>query len=239
MKRIALLILTAALVALVTCAAHASPEDTLVRDGRGISRAIHATVMLQTPEGRTFCSGTVVKDTGLILTAEHCISDWTPADRVRSIYGLHSAAVIFFSVAQDVAFIKLNGFEVSRKDGVPIARSAPRMGDTIYALGHAMGDSHPFTMTKGIVSHSKRAGHFYLGEHHDANIWMQGDAALIGGMSGGGTYNAKFQLVGLNQFVMLARTHCTFPPCPAQDSPVYGYAHHSQITRLLILALNQ
>lgn len=209
------------LVLLTGCA------GTTARNTRSkTEKAVDATMLVKTADTyRTFCSATVIGRTGLALSAWHCFSDGEPF-----VITYHKQQTTAKIIAVDI----INDIVVLRPDldldflGVQLARKAPRAGDTILALGHAQGDVFPFSFTSGIVSYPRR---------DDPQVWMQGTAPLLDGMSGGGTYNTRGELVGVNLFVWQMGVRCMFG-CPGVmvDSPFFGYAHLETITQLLASA---
>ncbi len=80
--------------------------------------------------------------------------------------------------------------------GLPIApisdRDPPRVGDVVLAIGNALGLSH--TVTMGIISATGR-------ETFGSSIYegfLQTDAAINAGNSGGALVNAHGELIGIN-----------------------------------------
>jgi S1-C subfamily serine protease len=208
------------LFALTACAATSTntPSTTIPSwdATKPVERAVHSTVLVQTLSGRTFCSGTIVKGTGLILSAYHCFDD----DRDFRLVGLHGAYhadVVAKDERNDIAILRPYDVDIRHRDGVPLARKPGRMGDRVFALGHAKGDSFPFTLTDGIISFPRR---------DDNGVYVQSTTPLVGGMSGGGFYNDRGELLGANLFVWLAPTYCNIG-CSGiyQDSPMYGFSY--------------
>lgn len=214
MKHLALL----AIAVLLGCATTSTnAEDTLPHfdASRPVERAIHSTVLVQTITGRTFCSGTLVKGTKHVLSAAHCFGGGD--FMLVGMHGTYLADVVHLDEANDIAILRPYGVDIRRVDGVPLARKPGRMGDRVFALGHAKGDEFPFTLTDGVISFPHR---------DDNGHYVQATAPLVGGMSGGGFYNDAGELLGANLFVWLTPTHCKFPPCGTyQDSPMYGFSY--------------
>jgi S1-C subfamily serine protease len=223
----ALVALFAALLITLTvpaCAAHAIPniEWSTLKDPA--ERAVLSTVKVTTLEGDTFCSGTIVKGTGLILSAYHCFADNEPFLIKWNDFSF-AAKLVVENEEQDVVVLRPLKGSIPLDAGVPLAARAPKLGETIFALGHALGDLLDFTLTVGIVSHELRVT--------EGQRWMQATTPLVGGMSGGGAYNERGELVGVNLFVVQQPTRCWQPPCPFQDMPVYGFAHFDVVTEAL------
>lgn len=206
------------LLALVLLGCSTKPTSTTPHfsASRPIDRAVHATVAVQTLEGRTYCSGTIVQGTGLVLSAAHCFDEGRKF-RLSGLHGTYSARVVVLDTENDVAVLRPLDVAFRRGDGVPLAKSPARMGDRTFALGHARGDEFPFTLTEGIVSFPHRT---------DNGHYVQATTPLVGGMSGGGFYNARGELLGANLFNWLTSTYCQSPPCGQyQDSPMYGFSY--------------
>ncbi|MFT5138671.1 MAG: serine protease DegQ [Rhodothermales bacterium] len=135
-------------------------------------------------------SGVVVSEDGYILTNNHVISN------VRDIQvGLWDgrfapAEVVGSDPETDLAVLKIN------IDGLPSAPLAPdaklRVGDVVLAIGNALGLSH--TVTMGIISATGR-NDLRSVLYED---FIQTDAAINAGNSGGALVNAMGQVIGIN-----------------------------------------
>ena len=135
-------------------------------------------------------SGFIIDADGSILTNFHVIDR---ADRIlvtlsdgRSL----RAHVIGADPDTDIALIK-----VDDQDGLPVApfgdSSTLRMGEWVCAIGNPLGYEH--TVTVGVVS--------YLGRKlFDASLdnYIQTDAAINFGNSGGPLINSRGEVIGIN-----------------------------------------
>ncbi len=135
-------------------------------------------------------SGFIVEADGYILTNHHVISG---ADRVtvkladgRSL----RAVVVGADPATDVALIKVDAGEP-----LPVAQlgnsSQVRVGEWVCAIGNPLAYEH--TVTVGVVS--------FLGRKlFDASLddYIQTDAAINFGSSGGPLINARGEVIGIN-----------------------------------------
>lgn len=135
-------------------------------------------------------SGVLVSEDGYILTNNHVISE------VQNIQvGLWDgrfapAQVVGSDPATDLAVLKID------LDGLPAAPLATeavvRVGDVVLAIGNALGLSH--TVTMGIVSATGRNDlRSVLFED-----FIQTDAAINAGNSGGALVNASGEVIGIN-----------------------------------------
>jgi len=135
-------------------------------------------------------SGVLVSQDGYILTNNHVIS------QVQNIsVGLWdgrfaAAEVVGNDPETDLAVLKID------LDGLPVAPLAKdpkvRVGDVVLAIGNAFGLSH--TVTMGIISATGRND---LGSvlYED---FIQTDAAINAGNSGGALINYKGEVIGIN-----------------------------------------
>jgi len=139
---------------------------------------------------RDMGSGVLVSEDGYILTNHHVISS---AQNIQ--IGLWDGRIALAQVVgsdpqTDLAVLKinLNGLPI-----IPIAESEPvRVGDVVLAIGNALGLSH--TVTMGIVSATERNTLDSLAFEG----FIQTDAAINAGNSGGALINARGDLIGIN-----------------------------------------
>jgi serine protease Do len=135
-------------------------------------------------------TGIVLDDQGHILTNNHVIES---ADRIivkLSDGRTLRARVLGADPDTDIAVIKVDG-----QTGLPVApigdSSALRMGEWVCAIGNPLGYEH--TVTVGVIS--------YLGRKlFDASLdnYIQTDAAINFGNSGGPLINARGEVIGIN-----------------------------------------
>ncbi|MEY4134834.1 MAG: hypothetical protein RL386_1184 [Bacteroidota bacterium] len=137
--------------------------------------------------GTGFC----LRGPGLIVTNEHVVRD----NKEVVIHGVHIpqqlARVLFTDIKYDLAFL-----ELPAGTDMPEVRlagaSGPGEGDTVIAVGHPFGLK--FSATQGIISNP---GH----ELNDVE-YLQHDAALNPGNSGGPLINEAGEVVGVNTFIL-------------------------------------
>ena len=135
-------------------------------------------------------SGVLLSEDGYILTNHHVIKQ---VDNIR--IGLWDgrfapARIVGSDPATDLAVLKIN------LTGLPVAPIAEQteihVGDVVLAIGNALGLSH--TVTMGIVSATGRNNlRSVLFED-----FIQTDAAINAGNSGGALINARGDLIGIN-----------------------------------------
>ena len=140
-------------------------------------------------------SGVIVSADGYILTANHVVAE---ADEIKvAVPGNKNefiAKVIGKDSATDVAVLKISA------TGLPAVTLADsdqlEVGDTVLALGNPFGIGQ--TVTMGIVSALGRSG---LGINGYENF-IQTDAAINKGNSGGALVDAEGRLIGINTAII-------------------------------------
>jgi Do/DeqQ family serine protease len=140
-------------------------------------------------------SGVIVSADGHILTNHHVIDG---ADRVRvELHDRRSfdAKVIGSDEASDLAVLKIDGDNLPT---VPFGDSeAVHVGDIVLALGNPLGVGQ--TVTMGIISAKGRATGLGDGSFED---FLQTDAPINSGNSGGALINTRGELVGINSQIL-------------------------------------
>jgi serine peptidase DegS len=139
---------------------------------------------------RDMGSGVLISEDGYILTNNHVINQVQDI-RVALWDGRIAAAEeVGSDPATDLAVLKIN------LDGLPAAPLAAtdnvRVGDVVLAIGNALGLSH--TVTMGIVSATGRNDLRAL-QFED---FIQTDAAINAGNSGGALVNYQGEVIGIN-----------------------------------------
>ncbi len=155
------------------------------------------------PEGMG--SGVLVSEDGYILTNNHVISGRSDEVADEILVRLNDerelvAKVIGRDPRTDVAVLKI---EAEGLPYLPVADSGNlEVGDIVFAIGNPMGIG--LTVTKGIISATGRGNLNILGEDAYENF-IQTDASINMGNSGGALIDAKGRLVGINTAI-LSRT---------------------------------
>lgn len=144
-------------------------------------------------------SGVIVDaDAGYILTNHHVIES---ADRIEVTLDDGRdflAEVIGSDAASDLAVLRIDGNNLTE---IPFARDNDlQVGDYVVAIGNALGLEN--TVTAGIVSALGRQG---LNRDPTADPYedfIQTDASINVGNSGGALVNLKGELVGINSAII-------------------------------------
>lgn len=156
------------------------------QDDQPMSRTVHA-----------LGSGSIVSPDGYILTANHVVAG---ADEIKVAIAdskkEYIAKVIGTDPQTDVAVLKI---DAKNLPAITLADSDQlEVGDVVLAIGNPFGIGQ--TVTMGIVSALGRHGYGINGAN-DYENFIQTDAAINHGNSGGPLVDAEGRLVGINTWI--------------------------------------
>lgn len=141
-------------------------------------------------------SGVIVSEDGYVLTNHHVIRDADDIQAVLQDGRVTRARVIGSDSETDLAVLKIEG---SALPALPLNQGAGlRVGDVVLAIGNPFGLGN--TVTQGIVSALGR-NQLNVSTYED---FIQTDAAINQGNSGGALISARGELIGINT-AMLSR----------------------------------
>ncbi len=144
---------------------------------------------VQTPKKTATGSGVIISTDGYIVTNNHVVEGADELTVTLNDNQEHSARIIGTDKTTDLALIK------KKKKNLPaitIANSEDlKIGEWVLAVGNPLGLNN--TVTAGIVSAKARS----LGANN-VESFIQTDAAINAGNSGGALVNTRGELVGIN-----------------------------------------
>ena len=144
-------------------------------------------------------SGVIIRQDGYIVTNNHVVQGATKIEVTLNNNKTYEAKVIGTDPATDVALIKI---EAEGLPIVPIADSDKlRLGEWVLAIGSPLGEQLRGTITAGIVSAKGRSMPNTTGEFK-IESFIQTDAAVNPGNSGGALVNKAGELVGINTAIV-------------------------------------
>lgn len=143
-------------------------------------------------------SGVIISEDGYIVTNNHVIADADKLEVLMNDNSTYDARIIGTDEASDLALIKIDAKGLS-----PITfgdSESVKIGEWVLAVGNPFGFNS--TVTAGIISAKARS----LGQNAQKaglNIesFIQTDAALNPGNSGGALVNLKGELIGINSAI--------------------------------------
>lgn len=143
-------------------------------------------------------SGVIISNDGYIVTNNHVIKDANEIEVTLNDNRKYSAIIIGADPSTDIAVLKI---EESGLHAIPIGNSDDlRIGEWVLAVGNPFNLTS--TVTAGIVS-AKARNINLLNDRSRSDIvpiesFIQTDAAVNPGNSGGALVNTKGELVGIN-----------------------------------------
>ncbi|HVO39366.1 MAG TPA: Do family serine endopeptidase [Spirochaetia bacterium] len=143
-------------------------------------------------------SGIIVRRTGdrvFVLTNNHVVDNATDVSVRLSDQRTYKGTVVGKDPRKDIALVSFDA-----KDAVSIAElgdsDSLQVGDIVFAIGNPLGFESTFTM--GIVS---ALGRRARGDQAVYTDYIQTDAAINQGNSGGALVNIRGQVVGMNTWI--------------------------------------
>jgi serine protease Do len=169
------------------------PDDPMFREFFG--RRFQTPQPRRAPRQAGLGSGVVTTPDGYILTNNHVIDG---ADHVRVEFSdkrTLDARVVGADPASDLAVLKIDAKDLKT---LPIGDSSrANVGDVVLAIGNPLGVGQ--TVTMGIISAKGRETGVGDGSYED---FIQTDAAINQGNSGGALINLNGELVGINSQIL-------------------------------------
>jgi len=157
--------------------------------GRGQGNGGKRQRQVQTPKRAAAGSGVIISTDGYIVTNNHVVDGADELTVSLTDNKEYSARIIGTDKTTDLALIKIDGKNLP---AIAIANSDNvRVGEWVLAVGNPLGLNN--TVTAGIISAKART----LGAN-GVESFIQTDAAINQGNSGGALVNTRGELVGIN-----------------------------------------
>lgn len=157
--------------------------------GRGQGNGGKQKRQVQTPKKEGAGSGVIISTDGYIVTNNHVVAGADELTVTMNDNKEYSAKIIGTDESTDLALIKINAKDLP---AIKIADSDKlKVGEWVLAVGNPLGLNN--TVTAGIVSAKARS----LGAN-GVESFIQTDAAINAGNSGGALVNTQGELVGIN-----------------------------------------
>ena len=152
-----------------------------------IESSVKAVVTVKTDVGQG--TGFIISNNGYLVTNAHVLSGGSYINALTSDQKEIVATLIGFEENLDVALLKIDGIynylELGNSDNIQV-------GEKVIAIGNPLGLQ--FSVSEGIVSGIHRTGPNRL------DAYIQTDAALNPGNSGGPLINKQGKVIGINNF---------------------------------------
>ena len=136
--------------------------------------------------GRTFCSGTLIGNRGMILTAGHCIDD---GRRITVLYQgkRYAAKILKLDAGKDAGLLRTS----IRAVGAKVIRHEMQVLDKVFTIGHPMGVSNILSI--GFVNDNT---HRVCEEYYKTSCRFLRLSAYYGN-SGGPIMNTKGEILSV------------------------------------------
>lgn len=152
-----------------------------------IEDSIKSVVTIRTDVGQG--TGFIITSEGYIVTNAHVLGGGSYVKAINSDQEIMDAEFFGYDSELDIALLKIprtgNFLRLGDSNQVDI-------GEKVIAIGNPLGLQ--FSVSQGIVSATNRAG------TNDIEAYIQTDAALNPGNSGGPLINTKGEVIGINNF---------------------------------------
>ena len=142
-------------------------------------------------------SGIIINKEGFIITAAHVVESANEVSVKLQNGTTLPADVMSSSTAADVALLKLRTPPTSLKPARIGNSSDVKVGEQIFIIGAPLGLEHSLSvghisrkMSKNVISNGEMAG------------FLQTDASINKGNSGGPMFNMKGELIGIVSFIL-------------------------------------
>ena len=146
-------------------------------------------------------SGVVIDEAGYLLTNDHVVRQATEiAVKFNTGANLYTATVVASDEKRDIALLKINAAPGEKFHAIKLAHEDDLLlGETVLALGNPFGLGG--SVTRGILSSKSRS---VPKENTPLDIpnWLQTDAPINQGNSGGPLINLRGELIGINVAVV-------------------------------------
>jgi len=157
-------------------------------DFSGVAQeAVKAVVTVKTDVGQG--TGFLLTTDGYIVTNAHVLAGGRIVQVVTYEQGTKQAVFIGYDATLDIALLKIDGnyerLRLADSDDIQV-------GEKVIAIGNPLGLQ--FSVSEGIVSAIHRTG------TNDLDAYIQTDAALNPGNSGGPLINKQGKVIGINNF---------------------------------------
>jgi len=155
-----------------------------------IKQTVNSVVSIKTNVAQG--TGFIISPNGYVITNAHVLGGAKFANAITSDKETKSMALVGYDIDLDLALLKIQGdysyLEFEDSDNIEI-------GEKVIAIGNPLGLS--FSVSEGIVSATDRLG------VNNIPAYIQTDAALNPGNSGGPLINTDGKVVGINNFKIM------------------------------------
>lgn len=159
-----------------------------------VQDSVKSVVTVRTDVGQG--TGFIIDKEGFVVTNMHILEGGSHVYALNYEKERISASLIGYNEKFDLALLKLTGFDSEEKESYPYLELGDsdnvNVGEKVVAIGNPLGLE--FSVSEGIVSAVHRKG------INEVPAYIQTDAALNPGNSGGPLLDTKGKVIGINNF---------------------------------------
>ncbi len=183
------------------------------------------------PKSRGFGSGVIISEDGYIITNNHVIDHAGEIQVTLADKRDYDAKLVGTDPNTDLALLKI---EERQLPYINIGDSDElRIGEWVLAVGNPFAQGTPYdltsTVTAGIVSAKARNINILGGRNYGIESFIQTDAAVNPGNSGGALVNLKGELIGINTAIAT----------PSRTFAGYSFAVPSSLVKKVVNDLKE
>ena len=145
-------------------------------------------------------SGFIISNDGYVITNAHVINNCiTNCKKITLVFyneEVHEAKLISYDEDSDIALLQIIDAKYNQVFPFLTWGNKPELGDDVIAIGSPMNQS--FTITTGIISSLDR----FVPKSAPFVPFIQTDAAVNPGNSGGPLFNSSGEVVGINSMII-------------------------------------
>ena len=152
-----------------------------------IENSVLSIVSIRTDASRG--TGFIIDEDGYVVTNAHVLNYATIIEAITYNQEIIEATLVGYDLNFDIALLKISGTynELELGDSNDV-----QVGERVIAIGNPLGLG--FSVTQGIISGVHRRG------PNGLDVYIQTDAALNPGNSGGPLINQQGKVIGINNF---------------------------------------
>ncbi len=169
-------------------------------------------------------SGVIISNDGYIITNNHVINEANQIEVVLNDKRIYTANILGVDPTTDLALLKIDETDLTHLDFADSDKS--KVGEWVIAVGNPFNLNS--TVTAGIIS-AKGRNINLLNNPHAIESFIQTDAAINSGNSGGALVSIKGELLGINTAIQ-SRTG---------SYSGYGFAIPSNIVKKVVSDLKK
>ncbi len=148
-------------------------------------------------QGLAIGTGIVYSSDGKILTNYHVIEEAYSAEITINDETYPVKSVLAYDKDIDLAMLKISATDL---EPLPICQNPVQTGKTVYAIGSSRGLTATFS--QGIITYAERV--------EDGVVYVQHDAAISSGNSGGPLINEHGEVIGVNTLTIVNSQNLNF-----------------------------